>query len=159
MGLVLGGRLHRGAHGAAGEIGYLPLDSGDGSDAEDARRRGRAGGGRVRGRHRARGPPAGHARPVTARQVFAAADARDERAGRVVADEALLVAKAVCAVVAVVDPELVVLGGGVGQAAGFLDAVAREAGPVGPGAAQLRVSAPAPTPSSTGARARHRLGS
>ncbi len=39
------------------------------------------------------------------------------------AEEALLVAKAVCAVITVVDPELIVLGGGIGQAPGFIDAV------------------------------------
>ena len=32
-------------------------------------------------------------------------------------------AKAVCTVITVVDPELIVLGGGIGQAPGFLDAV------------------------------------
>jgi predicted NBD/HSP70 family sugar kinase len=41
----------------------------------------------------------------------------------IVAEEALLVAKAVCTIVTVVDPELVVLGGGIGQAPGFLEAV------------------------------------
>jgi predicted NBD/HSP70 family sugar kinase len=47
--------------------------------------------------------------------VFAAAARGDKRASRVVAEEAVLIAKAVCAVVAVVDPELVVLGGGIGR--------------------------------------------
>ena len=32
-------------------------------------------------------------------------------------------AKAVCTVITVVDPELIVLGGGIGQAEGFLEAV------------------------------------
>jgi predicted NBD/HSP70 family sugar kinase len=36
------------------------------------------------------------------------------------------VAKAVCTVITVVDPELVVLGGGIGQAPGFLEAVSQQ---------------------------------
>jgi len=38
MGVVLDGRLHRGHHGAAGEIGFMPLDAA--ADERDARRRG-----------------------------------------------------------------------------------------------------------------------
>jgi predicted NBD/HSP70 family sugar kinase len=79
--------------------------------------------------------------PVSARAVFAAAAKGDERARTVVADEALLVAKAITAVVAVADPELVVLGGGVGQAEGFLDLVAAQVRPLAPVLPELRVSA------------------
>ncbi|HKT04092.1 MAG TPA: ROK family protein, partial [Rugosimonospora sp.] len=78
---------------------------------------------------------------VSAREVFAAADRGDERAARVVADEALLVARAICAVVTVVDPELVVLGGGVGRAEGLLDRVERELRRISPVLPELRVSA------------------
>ena len=136
MGLVLNGKLHRGAHGAAGEIGYLPLSSGT-VDAEDARRRGSleaaaSAAGIVRAARRA-----GMRGSVSARRVFEAADKGDTGAGQVIADTAELVAKAVCAVVTVVDPDLIVLGGGIGQAAGFLDKVA----PVLP---ELRVSALGP---------------
>jgi predicted NBD/HSP70 family sugar kinase len=141
MGLVLNGRLHRGAHLAAGEIGYLPLDRGESTDARDARKRGRfeaaaSAAGIVRAAR-----AAGLAGPVTARYVFDAAEKGDERAARVVAEEALLVARAICAVVAVIDPDLVVLGGGVGQAAGFLGAVARELRAIAPVLPDLRVSA------------------
>jgi predicted NBD/HSP70 family sugar kinase len=59
----------------------------------------------------------------------------------VVAETALLVAKAICAVVAVADPELIVLGGGIGQAPGFLSAVAREVKRLAPVQPRLRVSA------------------
>jgi predicted NBD/HSP70 family sugar kinase len=140
MGLVLGGRLHRGAHGAAGEIGFLPFPEGEGSDARDARRRGAleaaaSAAGVVRAGRRA------GLRPASAREVFDAAAAGDAAAVRVVAQEALLVAKAVSAVVAVADPELVVIGGGIGQADGFLDAVARELRRIAPVLPDLRVSA------------------
>src|SRR5216683_8420113 len=41
MGLVLGGQLHRGAHGVAGEIAFLPIAEGPGDVADDeVRRRG-----------------------------------------------------------------------------------------------------------------------
>jgi predicted NBD/HSP70 family sugar kinase len=141
MGLVLGGRLHRGAHGAAGEIGFLPLGSGAKTDARDARRRGAleaaaSAAGIVRAARRA-----GIRRPVSARSVFAAAADGDERAARVVAEEAVLVAKAICSVVAVADPELVVLGGGIGQATGFCAAVGHELRTLAPVQPELRVSA------------------
>ena len=143
MGLVLNGKLHRGAHGAAGEIGYLPLSSGT-VDAEDARRRGSleaaaSAAGIVRAARRA-----GMRGSVSARRVFEAADKGDTGAGQVIADTAELVAKAVCAVVTVVDPDLIVLGGGIGQAAGFLDKVAHEVKGLAPVLPELRVSALGP---------------
>jgi predicted NBD/HSP70 family sugar kinase len=141
MGLVLGGRLHRGHHGAAGEIGYLPLEHARSSDARDARRRGSleaaaSAAGIVRSARRA-----GMGGPISARRVFAAAAKGDERAAGVVADEAVLVAKAICAVVAVVDPGLIVLGGGVGRADGFVDVVRSELALMAPVQPELRVSA------------------
>lgn len=141
MGLVLNGRLHRGAHGAAGEIGFLPLADDETTDARDARRRGSleaaasaAGIVRAARRHGMRGA-------ASARHVFAAADKGDATAARVVAEEARLIAKAICSVVTVVDPDLVVLGGGVGQAAGFLRAIAAELRRIAPVLPELRVSA------------------
>ena len=41
MGLILDGKLRRGAHRVAGEIGFLPLDHDSSTDERDARRRGR----------------------------------------------------------------------------------------------------------------------
>jgi predicted NBD/HSP70 family sugar kinase len=141
MGLVLGGRLHRGSHGAAGEIGYLPLDHPGGVDAQDARRRGSleasaGAAGIVRAARRA-----GLRGPVTARRVFAAAGRGDQRAAEVVAQEAVLVAKAICAVITVVDPGLIVLGGGIGRADGFADAVRKELAAIAPVQPDLKVSA------------------
>jgi predicted NBD/HSP70 family sugar kinase len=141
MGLVLGGRLHRGAHGAAGEIGYMPLDSEASTDQADARRRGSleaaaSSAGIVRAARRS-----GMRGPVSARHVFAAAGRGDERALKVVADEALLVAKAITAIITVADPDLVVLGGGVGRADGFLDLVAVQVRLLAPVQPELRVTA------------------
>jgi predicted NBD/HSP70 family sugar kinase len=141
LGLVLDGRLHRGAHGVAGEIAYMPISEGQGTDEEDARRRGalEAAGSApavVRAARRA-----GMRGPVSARSVFTAAARGDERAAAVVAGEARLVAKAISAVVTVVDPELVVLGGGIGQAPGFAAAVTAELRALAPVLPEVRVSA------------------
>ncbi|MEV5968027.1 ROK family transcriptional regulator [Kribbella sp. NPDC051952] len=122
MGLVLDGKLRHGSHGVAGEIGYLPFTEGSGSDPRDARKRGgfdasASAAAVVRAARRA------GVRASSAEKVFAAAARGDAVAAAVVAEEALLVAKAICTVITVVDPELIVLGGGIGQAAGFLEAV------------------------------------
>ncbi len=141
LGLVLDGRLHRGAHGVAGEIAYMPISEGQGTDEQDARRRGtlEAAGSApavVRAARRA-----GMRGPVSALRVFEAAARGDERAAAVVAGEARLVAKAISAVVTVVDPELVVLGGGIGQAPGFAAAVTAELRGLAPVLPEVRVSA------------------
>jgi predicted NBD/HSP70 family sugar kinase len=141
MGLVLDGRLHRGAHGVAGEIAYMPISDGQGADPEDARKRGvlEASGSAAAVVRAAR--RAGLRGQVSARRVFAAAAAGDARAAAVVAGEARLVAKAISTVVTVVDPELVVLGGGIGQAPGFVTAVTGELRHLAPVMPEVRVSA------------------
>ncbi|TDW21813.1 ROK family transcriptional regulator [Kribbella kalugense] len=126
MGLVLDGKLRHGSHGVAGEIGYLPFTEGSGSDPRDARKRGgfdasASAAAVVRAARRA-----GVRGTSTAEKVFAAAARGDVVAAAVVAEEALLVAKAVCTVITVVDPDLIVLGGGIGQAPGFLEAVVKQ---------------------------------
>ena len=141
MGLVIGGRLHRGVHGVAGEIAYMPLSGGQGTDHQDARRRGSfeaaaSASAVVRAARRA-----GMRGQVSARRVFTAAAGGDERAAAVVAEEALLVAKVLCSVVTIVDPALVVLGGGIGQAPGFAEAVTRELRQLAPVMPEVRVSA------------------
>jgi predicted NBD/HSP70 family sugar kinase len=59
----------------------------------------------------------------------------------VVAEEARLVAKTICAVITVVDPDLVVLGGGIGRAPGFAEAVSTELEAIAPVMPAIRVSA------------------
>jgi predicted NBD/HSP70 family sugar kinase len=73
--------------------------------------------------------------------VFAAAARGDERAAAVVAEEAELVARVLCAIVTVVDPELIVLGGGIGQAPGFAAAVTEHLHRISPVEPVVRVSA------------------
>jgi predicted NBD/HSP70 family sugar kinase len=140
MGLVLGGRLHRGAHGAAGEIGYLPWD-GERADPGGTRNRGSLEAAAAADGIVAAARSNGMRGAVTARSVFIAAQRGDERAKEAVAGAALLVAKAICAVITVADPGLIVLGGGVGQATGFLDAVSAHVRRLAPVQPELRVSA------------------
>jgi predicted NBD/HSP70 family sugar kinase len=78
---------------------------------------------------------------VSARRVFTAAAKGDERAAAVVAEEARLVAQVLTAVVTIVDPALIVLGGGIGQAPGFADLVTSELRPIAPVMPRVRVSA------------------
>ncbi len=141
MGLVVGGQLHRGRHGVAGEIAYLPMSGGQGADPGDARRRGpleaaASAPAVVRAARRA-----GMRGQVSARRVFEAAAAGDPRAAAVVAEEAELVARVLCCIVTIVDPALIVLGGGVGQAPGFAAAVTRELRQIAPVMPEVRVSA------------------
>jgi predicted NBD/HSP70 family sugar kinase len=156
MGLVLGGQLHRGAHGVAGEIAFLPITDGlgvvggqgalgrqgglGGPDPDEVRRRGAL---EAAGSSSAIVRSARHAgmRATSARQVFAAAAAGDARAAAVVAAEARLVAKAICSIVTVIDPGLVVLGGGIGQAPGFAAVVTAELAGISPVMPEIRVSA------------------
>jgi predicted NBD/HSP70 family sugar kinase len=114
MGLVLNGELYRGASGAAGEIGYLPIGDGDPRDRA-TRRRGAleesaAADGVVR-----TAAGLGMPSPLTAEKVFAGARRGDRAAKRAVAAEARRLALAVASVTPVLDPELVILGGGIGR--------------------------------------------
>ena len=141
MGLIVGGQLLRGAHGVAGEIAFMPLSGGAGADEHEVRKRGTleaaaSASGIVRAARRG-----GMRGPVSARRVFEAAAAGDERAQAVVAEEAALVAKTICAVITVVDPELIVLGGGIGRAPEFAEAVTAELDRIAPVMPVIRVSA------------------
>ena len=111
MGIVSDGRLLRGARGAAGEIGFLPL----GTDPFDARnhRRGpleeTVAGDVLAARYQEAGGG-----EVTARQVFELAAAGDHRAQEAIDAEARWLSAGIVAVAAILDPDLVVLGGGIG---------------------------------------------
>ena len=113
MGLVLNGELFRGSSGAAGEIAYLPLA---GTDLKDpaSRRRGPLDSAASAAGVVATARKLGVSPPLTAKRVFNAARDGDRKARRVVQVEADRIALAVAAVASVVDPELVILGGGIG---------------------------------------------
>ena len=79
--------------------------------------------------------------PLTARKVFAAARRGDVRALEVVEMEAERIALAVAAIASVIDPELVVLGGGVGANGDLLlDPVERELKALSPLRPRIEVS-------------------
>jgi predicted NBD/HSP70 family sugar kinase len=114
MGVIIDGELYRGAHGAAGEVGYLPLGEDDGGGAA-ARRRGimeeaASADAVVRTAKRL-----GMDGATSAKRVFAAARGGDEQALAAVDAEAQRLALVVGTVAAIIDPEFVLLGGGVGS--------------------------------------------
>jgi predicted NBD/HSP70 family sugar kinase len=140
LGIVIGGELHRGAGGAAGEIGYLPLGAGDPHDRA-VRRRGlleeSASGAAVVRAAREAG-----LRARTPKAVFGAARRGEPAALRAVDLEAARVALAIAAVAPVLDPELVILGGGIAGGGGdlLLGRVARELEELSPFRPRLAVS-------------------
>lgn len=110
MGIVIDGRLFRGAHGAAGEVGYLPYAE----SQEDPKVRGQFEGAAAAHSVVDGAKAVGLTQVRSARDVFVLAKAGDVRALEVVHAEAERLAYLVAAVSAVLDPELVVLSGGVG---------------------------------------------
>ncbi len=118
MGLVLDGKLYRGASGAAGEVAYLPI----GADPHDhqVQRRGAfeeatSGAGVVRAAREA-----GMQGSLTPKRVFALARNGNPLGRQVVEREARRLALGLAAVAAVVDLELVIVGGGIGGNADLL---------------------------------------
>ena len=127
MGVVAEGELFRGAHGAAGEIGFLPLLGSTGLDPASAEqsseglpRRGMLESA-VSGEAVVRtAREQGMTGPLTAKQVFDEARAGNAAAVAAVREEAQRLAHVVAAVSSVLDPDLVVLGGGLGHSADLL---------------------------------------
>jgi predicted NBD/HSP70 family sugar kinase len=124
MGIVLGGKLYRGFSGAAGEAGYLPV-----AVPQAAGKSPRPAGGRS-----AIGPGRGFLEEATAangflrdaresgltaakhpKDVFDLAAAGDPIAGQVVDREAERLGQAIAAAVALLDPQAVIISGGLGR--------------------------------------------
>jgi predicted NBD/HSP70 family sugar kinase len=115
-GIVLHGRLHRGARGAAGEVGFLPV----GDDPFHVRH-----GGAMEARLSSQGlietadrlapsTPTSVPQPFDVHALFDAARAGDALGRALVRYAAREVAVCVAGITAVVDLELVLLGGGIG---------------------------------------------
>lgn len=116
-GIVVDGKLFPGAHGAAGEVGYLPY----GPYNEDrARARGLLEDAAAADSVVAIARELGMADAASAKDVFLAARAGNTTALEVVRREAERLAYAVASIAAVIDPELIVLGGGIGDSADLL---------------------------------------
>jgi predicted NBD/HSP70 family sugar kinase len=112
MGLVADGQLMRGAHGAAGEIAFLPLGSDPFSTAsyplgplETA-----IGSAGILKHYREQGGKAAN----SVREVFERMSAGEPAAHETLDYTARILAQALMAVRALVDPELIVLGGSIG---------------------------------------------
>jgi predicted NBD/HSP70 family sugar kinase len=109
MGLVLGGELHRGNHGAAGEVDWALAGT---SDELDPSAEGVAS---LAARLvSAAGANTTISAPYDARDVFAAARQGDRLARDIVNQAARRIAAHIAPIAAVADPALVVLGGGLG---------------------------------------------
>ncbi|WP_030257457.1 ROK family transcriptional regulator [Streptomyces violens] len=127
MGLVIGDELVRGARGLAGEIGYLGGSHGRAGGrhgfaravAEGFATGAETGGGTGGAAADLRGPAAVEA----ARTILDRAAEGDAEAQAVVAREGRTIGEAVAAVCAVVDPELVLLGGPIGAHPALLEPV------------------------------------
>jgi predicted NBD/HSP70 family sugar kinase len=159
MGLVINGELVRGAHGAAGEIAYLPSSS----DPFDERHRLHGGledeiGAQAIStaynarRAEAAAPPQGAAQPAdSAQEVFERAGTGDPIARELVDYVARRLGAAIASVVAVIDPELVVLGGGIGSNRALLAPVRATVAQLVPLSPRIETSALAERSSLSGA--------
>ncbi len=112
LGLIVNGRLVRGARGAAGEIAYLPI-AGD-LESLEARTVGAfelevGAAGILRRYHACSADPVG-----SVRELFDRLETGDALALKAIEATARTVALALTAVEAIVDPELIVLGGSIG---------------------------------------------
>ncbi len=140
MGLILDHRLYRGATGAAGEIGYLPVGGGDPHDSAN-RRRGTFEGTVAAAALVRSARELGLRAPLSARTVFALARRGDPAALEVVQLEARRLALGLASVVPVIDPELVILGGGIGYYGDLLvEPLAAELSRISPFQPRLEVS-------------------
>jgi len=138
MGISIENELVRGANGAAGEIGYLP----SGPDPFDQRHRihgaledevGAAG---ILAALRELGGEA----PESAHAVFDLAAGGDAKAQTVVDRVAHHMGVAIATVCAVIDPELVVLGGGIGSNAALLRPILSTVAALVPSTPRIEIS-------------------
>lgn len=131
MGIVVNGELYVGARGAAGEVSYLPATEETAPDDEAL----------AHGATEAVAAATGVVRAAraagleleTAKEVFAAAAAGDAIALSVVEAEGRRIGGLIVAVAAVLDPEVIVLAGGVGRNLDLLGAaIERRVAELGP---------------------------
>jgi predicted NBD/HSP70 family sugar kinase len=130
-GILIGGEVYRGARGAAGEIGYLPIPDGDDPPAAGLGHFEYAAGGSAfarLGREAARRPggavltelAGGNPDAVDAEIVFAAAARGDETAQRVLDELLDRLARGLASAAALLNPSTVIIGGGLSRAGNAL---------------------------------------
>ncbi|MGA8117291.1 MAG: ROK family transcriptional regulator [Actinocatenispora sp.] len=136
VGVMLGGRLHQGAMGAAGEVGYLPVPGAE--VVHGVSRRTRAPYSALAGADQVRELAGGYGLPGGSAAEVLRAALTDDTGGAALLDEvARRIALGAAAVSVVLDPALVVLAGEVGQAGGAelaarVEREVRELAPVAP---------------------------
>jgi len=140
-GLILGGKLHRGYRGAAGEIFYIPFgDPFD--DSRSATDPSASSITKIAATLASNHPQSKLEAPYTSVAIFEAARYKDPLAIAVVAEVAERIALYIAAMTAVVDMELVVLSGGIGrQADVLLAAIQAVVARIVPFAPRIEVSA------------------
>jgi predicted NBD/HSP70 family sugar kinase len=117
--LMINGRLLRGAHGGAGELGYMPLWQIDGPGVASLEDRvGEAG---IRRDYVGRGGDAAH----SVRDIFAAATDGNAAARDTLDAAAHHTARAALALLALLDPDLLIFGGSIGARPEFIERVER----------------------------------
>jgi len=119
-GIVHEGTLLRGSHGSAGEVAFLPPYGG--MIRDNTMRRDEAGGLRLLEAAKQRSGWHGSA-PTSVEDLFRRAAAGEEPAMALVEDECRHIASVIAALCAVVDPEKVILTGGVGGNHDLIDRV------------------------------------
>jgi len=137
-GIVIGGRPWSGFHGVGSEIGHIPMDIGGvpctcGNDGCLERYTSATAVIRMGRERMAQNPDSmlhtlceGDPEKLTCKMVFDAAKVKDETALRVFNDYVDYMARACYTVIAFLDPEVIVLGGGVSKAGDFLLDAIRE---------------------------------
>lgn len=114
MGLVIGDQLIRGRNGAAGEIGHLSFPFGPGLDPQPGAAELYLGSEALLDRIRAGWPAGAGPAPTDTAALFALAEAGHPVARDHVAGHAAAIGAIVASCVSVIDPGVVVLGGGLG---------------------------------------------
>ena len=145
LGAVVNGEVMRGSRGAAGEVGYLPL--GEDPFTPSSRRRGSleeiAGAAGIRAtarRLKASGVSTRLGPRPTVEQIFDAAEEGDPLGSEVLDREARLLALAAMSISTTLDPEVLILGGGVGGNTALVALVQRYLNELSPFVVEVRPS-------------------
>ncbi|WP_052699828.1 ROK family protein [Martelella endophytica] len=135
LGLMIDGRVVRGASGGAGEIAYMPAGIDPfasarttfGGSYEDI-----VGSPGIRRRYGEEG--------VTVREIFDRAAAGERKAASVIDDTARQIAVGAATIATLIDPEMIVLGGGIGTRADFAELIIEYTAELTPVAPRIGIS-------------------
>jgi glucokinase len=114
-GFIVEGRLWRGRNRLAGAVGWIPLPGADGLDHWENLASGPAIARRAKLLIRNGQASDLNAETLSAKDVFDAAREGDALAGQMVRETAILIGQGVASVISMANPEMVVLGGSIGQ--------------------------------------------